>query len=97
MDAVTLRQATEADIPAYIALDKKSMSKTYHGITEPEKVRAEFTKGPVYMIEFGGKVAGMVSYDLSQTDGRVEVSGMVVDPQYRGKGIARTAMANPAS
>lgn len=88
---INLRKATEADIETYIAIDKKLGSRTYSSITDPDDVREEMHKGPVYIIEKDGEPAGMISYEV-RPDGTVYLSGLGVDPAYQSQGIGREAL-----
>ena len=88
---ITLKLATIADIERYIEMEQKVVSKLYSALVIPEEVIKEMKKGPVYMIMERDTVVGSVSY-YKKEDQSIYISGLVIDPDYQGRGIARKVM-----
>ncbi|TSC60351.1 MAG: N-acetyltransferase GCN5 [Parcubacteria group bacterium LiPW_15] len=88
-----LKKATVADIPALLEVEKSvAGNKVYSPILDKEEWEEELKKCVVYLIEEEGRIAGDISYELKSPE-HAYLSGLVVTPQFQGKGIARAALA----
>jgi len=87
-----LVRATEADLDAYIALEKTvGNSKTYSAMTEPADALREIRDTTVYFIKRGETVLGDVAYEIKSPN-HAYISGLLIHPDSRGQGLARAAM-----
>ena len=85
-------QATEADVEAFIALERIAGDpKTYGPILDIEAAREEIRSNTLYFITIGAVVVGTAAYRKGR-DGSIYISNVAVDPAYRRRGIARKAM-----
>lgn len=92
MREVEFIRATEEDIDAFIALERSvDTSPTYSATTDPEEARAEIAENIVYLIREKGEIAGSVAYQI-QTPERVYISGLVIHPDFQGRGLGKAAL-----
>lgn len=92
MPEITFHKATLDDIDAYLALEQKVIHlRVYSGIVDREEAKEEFATNEVYMIKRDGVVIGSTEYEI-QDGGVVYMSGLVIDPDFQGLGIARKAI-----
>jgi len=81
------------DLDSFMALEKSvARLKTYSAITDKNDARKEIEKNVVYLIKMGDKVAGSAMYEMKGKN-CAYLSGLVIAPRFRGKGIARKAIA----
>jgi ribosomal-protein-alanine N-acetyltransferase len=89
---LSLERASVSDIETLLKLEKTvSGSNTYSPMLEAEEWKEEFEKSTVYLLKMGGKVVGNLSYEQKTPD-HLYISGLVVIPEYQGRGIARNAL-----
>jgi ribosomal-protein-alanine N-acetyltransferase len=89
---VNLKQADISDIAILISLEKSvSGSKLYSPMLTKEEWVEALGKNKTYFIEVDGTVAGEVSYKMNDFN-CAHIDGLVVKPDFQGKGIARKAM-----
>ena len=92
MNNITLKLATEKDIPIYIEIEKSlSNLKTYSNMTDSEETKEEFKNNTVYMIENNNKAVGSIQYKIINSD-HIHISGLVVSPKYQHQGIGKLAL-----
>ncbi len=92
MNKITLKLATEKDIPIYIELEKSVMGvKTYSGIANEDEAREEFKNNVVYLIENNGEIIGSTQYEIKSPE-HIYLSGLVINPKFQGKGIGREVL-----
>lgn len=92
MNNITLKLATEKDIPIFIELEKSVMgSKTYSGIDDEDEAKEEFKNNIVYLIHKDGEIVGSIEYEIKSPD-HVYLSGSVVFPKFQKQGIGREAL-----
>lgn len=92
MQNITLRRATHGDLKTLLALEKSvSCSTTYSGIADEKEMEEEIRDNVVYLIEKDGVAVGSIEYQRKTPD-HAYVSGVVVNPDFQGQGIAREAM-----
>lgn len=90
---VMLRPVTVADIPKLTALEKSvAGQETYSPMLEAHEWEEEIGRTNVFLVEHNSKVVGNASYEL-KPDGSAYISGLVIEPAFQGKGIARKAMS----
>lgn len=91
---ITLREATQADIPELVRLEQLvSGSRIYSAmLTEVEWIEA-LQKEKVFRIESNGHIVGNLSYEYKNPQ-HVHISGIVIDPKYQGHGIAKRVLAD---
>jgi ribosomal protein S18 acetylase RimI-like enzyme len=91
MKNIKLRRATANDVDTFLALEKSVIGpKTYSGILEKDEAEKEMAENIVYLIEADNLVVGSIQYVIER-DGVVYLSGIVIDPNYQGQGIAKQA------
>ena len=89
---IVLQRATVADVAQYLAVERTAIGpKTYSGITDEREARWEIETNVVYFIKKGGEIAGTIQYEPGRP-ARAYVSGIVVMPEFEGKGVARGAL-----
>lgn len=85
------RRATPDDVGDFLEMEKTAIKhKTYSGITDQETALQEIAKKEVYMIYHEGKLAGSTEFQTISPD-HAHLSGLVIHPDFQGKGIARQA------
>lgn len=88
-----LKEATVADIPSLIDLEKSvAGTKIYSTTLEEDEWKGELQKCRVFLIEKDGMVVGLLSYE-QQSPEHVYLSDLVVSPEFQGQGIARQVLA----
>ena len=88
---VELQRISRDDFDAYLALEKRTESKTYTAAQNLEEVEEEFLQGPMYFIKQGDTVVGTVSYSIKD-DGSVYLNGLAIDPDHQGLGLGRATL-----
>lgn len=89
---IQLVRAGTSDVEKFIELEKTVNGlKTYSAMTNYDEALKEITHNFVYFIYAGEQLVGSLMYEHKE-DGHVYVSGLVVAPQFQGKGVARRAM-----
>lgn len=89
---VHLKKAENADIADLISIEKSvSGLKTYSPMTTEDEWLVALDIGTVYLIKKDDEVVGSICYEPKK-DGRIHISGLVVDPRFQGQGIGREAM-----
>jgi [ribosomal protein S18]-alanine N-acetyltransferase len=90
--ATTLIEASEANIDELIAIEKAvPKTDTYSPmLTERGWIR-ELAENTVLMIRVGDRAVGSIAY-AEKSPERVYISGMIVIPEYQGRGLATRAM-----
>jgi ribosomal protein S18 acetylase RimI-like enzyme len=92
MNKIILKLATEKKISIFLALEKSVMgSKTYSGIDDEVEVKEEFKNNIVYLIQNGNETVGSIEYEMKSSE-HAYISGLVVKPEFQGKGIGREAL-----
>jgi len=92
MKKITLKLATEKDIPIFIELEKSIGNlRTYSNMTDEKETRDEFKKNIVHLIQYGNEIVGSVEYEIKSLD-HTYISGLLINPKFQGKGIGRDAM-----
>lgn len=92
MSEITFHRATNNDIDAYLALEQKVIHlRVYSGITNRKEAQEEFDTNEVYLIKKDGVIVGSTEYQMQGSD-CAYLSGLIIDPDFQGQGIARKAM-----
>ncbi len=88
----TLQSATEKDIETLLELEKSVAGpNTYSAMLEEEDWKEELGKASVFLIKSDDKVVGNISYEVKSPE-HVYISGLVVKPEFQGRGIATDAL-----
>src|SRR5688572_5198331 len=90
-DDITLQPATVGDVPTLIAMDATAPAKIYSPLLTAEAWAGEMAKYAVVLIKVGDAVVGSVGYGQT-SPGEVYISGLIVRPAYRGRGVATAAL-----
>ena len=89
---LSFRRATISDVSILLGLEKSVSGKnTYSPMLEESEWKEELQNNTVYLIERDNIVVGNVSYEKMDND-RAYISGLVVDPRFQSRGIARGAI-----
>ena len=89
---MSLQHATESDIGTLLELEKSvSGPKTYSPMLDEKEWMEEITHSSIFLIRSGNEIVGSVSYEVEGSE-HVHISGVVVKPEFQGKGIATAAL-----
>lgn len=89
---VFLEKASQADIEALIQIEQSvERTKVYSPMLTEKGWQRELSENEVYFIKTNNLVVGSIAY-AEKSPERVYISGIIVIPQYQGKGIATDAM-----
>jgi ribosomal-protein-alanine N-acetyltransferase len=88
----SMQPASEADIDVLIDIEKSvPKTKTYSSMTSGRAWKEELAENTVYIIKSGDVPVGSLAYTKKSPD-HVYISGIIVRPEYQGKGIATKAL-----
>lgn len=99
MNDITLRQASEADIPTIVAITQAAF-REYEGLLDPpssvrdetpERVRAKLAEGVGLLACLGEQAVGSVYY--APRDGHAYMGRLAVLPEFRGHGVGLALIA----
>lgn len=92
MSTVTFQKATIDDVDAFFNLEKKVLHlQVYSGSEDRDEAREEIENNETYLIRQGDVVVGSTEYQIQGAD-TAYLSGLVIDPDFQGQGIARKAI-----
>ena len=91
MNNITLKLATEKDIPVFIKLQDKIKDRKLYSFMDEEDVIEEFRKNVIYMIYRNDEVVGSIAYEI-KNDKEIYISGFFIDPKYQKQGICSEAL-----
>lgn len=83
---VSLVEGTEADVTAFLALEKKLDGPIYRGETSKEDVIGG--NNFFYMVKAGEKIVGQVAYWKEQKNS-IYINVVAIDPEFQGRGLGR--------
>ncbi len=91
---ITFAPATESDISELIDVEKSvPESNTYSSMLTEDEWKEEMLNNHIFIIKSQGAVVGSISYEIKNPE-HLYISGIVVRPEYQGKGIAREALTD---
>lgn len=89
---ITFRKATIDDVAEFLKIEKSvAGSKTYSGSANEEEATKEIENNIVYFIQEKGINIGTIEYEIKE-ENHAYLSGIVVSPDFQGKGIGRKAL-----
>ncbi len=91
---IELKRATTSieDLNVYTTLEKSSAGNyKYSNITDTEEARVEIERTNTFFIVYDKKIVGNISYE-KKGPGHIYLSGFIILPEYRGKGVGKEAM-----
>lgn len=89
---VQLKEATVADIPILLGLEKAvSGTNIYSPMLDEGEWQEELGKSHVFLVENESGIIGNVSYEQKEND-HAYISGLVIDPHFQGRGIGRQVL-----
>lgn len=92
--SIKLKKATVADIPKLLEIEKTAAGmKTYSAMLEEKEWVEDLEKESVFLIENDGVIIGNTSYQ-DKGDGHFYIGGLIIMPQFQGRGFGREAMAS---
>jgi len=94
MKNITLQRVkiNNHDIELLLSLEKSIGNlKTYSAMTDKKETEDELKESIVYFIKENDEVVGNIEYQ-KKADGSIYLSGLMVKPEFQGKGIGREAM-----
>ena len=87
-----MQLASPADIETLIDIEKSvPESDTYSSMLDEKEWEKELAEYTVYLIKRGALAVGSIAY-AEKEPSHVYISGIIVRPEYQGKGIATHAM-----
>lgn len=87
-----LIRATTKDIQTLLEIEKTTIGlKLYSGYFDEKEVEEYVKNSIVYLIKNNNDIVGSISYDVMDSD-HVDISGLVVKPEFQKQGMARMAM-----
>ncbi len=88
----TLQEASEADMEVLIDIEKSvEKTKVYSPMLSEKAWKEELAECQVYLITYGDTMVGSLAYE-EKTPDHIYISGIIVRPEFQGKGIATNAM-----
>lgn len=91
---LSVEVASESDIDTLIAIEKSiPETKTYSSMLNKAEWIEEMIHNKIFLLKRDGVVVGSVAYEIKSPE-HLYISGVVVRPEYQGKGIAREALTN---
>ena len=88
----SLQRAEEIDIEVLIEIEKAvAKTNTYSPMLTERGWQREMAEYTVELIKLGDKAVGSIAY-AEKEPGHVYISGVIVRPEYQGRGIATNAM-----
>jgi ribosomal-protein-alanine N-acetyltransferase len=92
VESVTLQKAMKEDIEVLLRLEHSvAGTRLYSPILDRDEMLQEIEEYEMYLIKSGENIVGTISYESKSAD-CAHIGGLVVDPLYQGKGIARHAL-----
>lgn len=89
---IDLQVASPLDIPKIIEIEQSvSGDKIYSPMLTEEEWQEAFKKVKTFLIKNKDNIVGEVSYEIKDPE-HSYVDGLVIKPEFQGKGIARKAM-----
>jgi ribosomal protein S18 acetylase RimI-like enzyme len=92
MNNIDLKKASPDDIEDLLRLERcVDGVKTYSAMTDKDEFLAELKDNNVFIIKNNDISVGSIMYEIKNPD-HAYISGLVVDPHFQGRGIAREAL-----
>jgi len=93
MDQIQFLHATAKHAETFVALQERSTDlKLYGPVGGLQEALREITENILYLLCLHGDFVGSAAYRV-RPDGSVYISNVVVDPEYRRRGLARAALS----
>jgi ribosomal-protein-alanine N-acetyltransferase len=90
--AISTHEASEADMDVLIDIERSvAKTKTYSPMVTERAWKEELAENTVEVIMLGDVTVGSIAYEEKSPD-HIYISGIIVRPEYQGKGIATTAI-----
>ena len=91
---IEYKNATFDDIPKLIEIERSVVgNKTYSPMLEEDEWGLALAEGTVLLVLKGGEVVGNASFEEQDDDGSYYISGLVIMPQFQGRGLGRIVLA----
>ena len=92
LPTLSMERASEADIQALIEIEKSiPETNTYSHMFTEEEWKEELASNTIEILKLGDVVVGSLTYEEKSPE-HIYISGIVVRPEYQGKGIATNAI-----
>ncbi|KND49281.1 MAG: hypothetical protein AB203_02700 [Parcubacteria bacterium C7867-008] len=89
---ISIEEASEADIEVLIDIEKSlPQTNTYSAMYTEDEWKQELAENKIYLIKDREVPIGSVAY-VERSLEHIYISGIVVRPEYQGKGIATNAI-----
>jgi len=89
---IVFKKATIDDVAEFLRIEKSvAGSKTYCGSVDEQEAREEIENNIVYFIQNKETNIGTIEYKI-KGENYAYLSGLVVDPNFQGRGIGRKAL-----
>ncbi len=90
---IGFERALPQDIDAYMELERVAANTRTYTPATPEDALKELENNTVFFIKDGERVIGRVAYNI-KSPGHAYISDLIIHPEYRERGIGRTAIEN---
>lgn len=92
MTVLELQQATFADIPLLIEIEKSILNiKIYSSMVEDDEWQEALQKGAVYLIKNNRDIIGSLSYE-KKSNTHAYISGLIIKQSFQNKGFGKQAL-----
>lgn len=94
MAEITFQKVTtgDNDINKFLEIERSATGvNTYSSIDDEIEAKEEIDTNEVYFIKIDDKIIGSTEYQIKSSD-EAYLSGLVILPEFQGKGIARKAI-----
>jgi ribosomal protein S18 acetylase RimI-like enzyme len=89
---VSLKPASDSDIATLLELENSVSGKaTYSPMLDEGEWRDALKNSSVLLIRSGDEIVGNISFEEKSPE-HLYISGMIVRPEFQGRGIARSAL-----
>ncbi len=90
--SITLRKGTESDTDLFFDIEKTIQNHVLYSPTiDQNEAQNEIKQNVFYFISIKNNVVGYIEYEIKNPQD-VYISGLVIKPDFQGKGIARKSL-----
>lgn len=91
MEQITLQRVTTDDWKTVFQIETSAASDFYFSIDNEKEILEYIESHIVYFIIKDDEAIGTIAYKI-EADEKVQLDGLIIVPEYRGKGIAKEAI-----
>lgn len=91
IENITFHKMGIYDVDEYLKSEQgEASNRLYSPVLKRKEAKEEITTNEIYCIQMNGVVVGKTEYTMISSD-EAYLGGLVIDKNYRGKGIGRKA------